>query len=102
DLLRVLGSTTPRAYEKVRGLWYREDGELRSNVPAPLIMNLEEEMPKLAWDLLPMERYRAHNWHCFGDLPRQGYASLYTSLGCPFKCSFCCIQAPFKAGEREL
>jgi anaerobic magnesium-protoporphyrin IX monomethyl ester cyclase len=56
-------------------------------------------MPGMAWDLLPMQKYRAHNWHCFGDLVRQPYASFYTTLGCPFRCSFCCIQAPFKAGE---
>lgn len=49
-----------------------------------------------AWDLLPMHLYRAHNWQCFGDLSqRQPYASIYTSLGCPYKCSFCCIQSPF-------
>jgi radical SAM superfamily enzyme YgiQ (UPF0313 family) len=26
---------------------------------------------------------------------RYPYASIYTSLGCPYKCSFCCINAPF-------
>ena len=26
---------------------------------------------------------------------RTPFASLYTSLGCPFKCNFCCINAPF-------
>jgi radical SAM superfamily enzyme YgiQ (UPF0313 family) len=46
-----------------------------------------------------MSRYRAHNWHCFGGKARQPYAAIYTTLGCPYKCSFCCIQAPFKEGE---
>ena len=49
-----------------------------------------------------METYRAHNWHCFGHLQRQPYAALYTTLGCPYHCSFCCIQAPFKSGEQVL
>jgi radical SAM superfamily enzyme YgiQ (UPF0313 family) len=48
-----------------------------------------------------MDKYRAHNWHCFGDLQREPYASFYTTFGCPFHCSFCCIQAPFKTGEKE-
>ena len=47
-----------------------------------------------------MDRYRAHNWHCFGGIDRQPYAALYTTLGCPYRCTFCCIQAPFKAGEQ--
>ncbi|MBI3862016.1 MAG: radical SAM protein, partial [Planctomycetia bacterium] len=53
-------------------------------------------------DLVPMEKYRAHNWHCFEDLQRQPYAAVYTTLGCPYHCTFCCIQAPFKSGEKEL
>ena len=57
-------------------------------------------MAALAWDLLPMKKYRAHNWHCFGDRQRQPYASFYTTFGCPYHCSFCCIQAPFKSGEK--
>jgi anaerobic magnesium-protoporphyrin IX monomethyl ester cyclase len=53
-----------------------------------------------AWDLLPMSLYKSHNWQCFGDLSqRQPYASIYTSLNCPFACSFCCISAPF--GDRK-
>jgi radical SAM superfamily enzyme YgiQ (UPF0313 family) len=49
-----------------------------------------------------MEKYRAHNWHCFGDLQRQPYAAIYTTLGCPYHCTFCCIQAPFREGARVL
>ncbi len=73
----------------VRGLWYREGEAIRSNPAAPLVKDLDGEMPEVAWDLLPMEKYRAHNWHCFDGLQRQPYASLYTTLGCPYHCSFC-------------
>jgi len=50
--------------------------------------------------MLPMDKYRAHNWHCLDGLKRQPYAAIYTTLGCPYHCSFCCIQAPFKSGEK--
>jgi anaerobic magnesium-protoporphyrin IX monomethyl ester cyclase len=53
------------------------------------------------WDMLPMEKYRAHNWQCFGTPgSRQPYASVATSLGCPFACGFCCINAPFVAATK--
>lgn len=56
-----------------------------------------------AWDLLPMHLYRAHNWQCFGDLDkRMPYAAIYTSLGCPYKCSFCCINAPFNSNRYRM
>ena len=101
DLIKVLKSNR-NAFSEVRGLWYRENGQVRSTRPAPLVADLNGEMPGVAWDLLPMGKYRAHNWHCFGYEDRQPYASLYTTLGCPFHCTFCCIQAPFKSGEQEL
>ena len=98
-LLEALKSGRPD-YSKVRGLCYSEDGALRSTPAAPLVKDLDHEMPEMAWDLLPMKKYRAHNWHCFGNFERQPYASFYTTFGCPYHCSFCCIQAPFKSGEK--
>jgi len=102
ELLSALRESSQPDLQKVRGLWYREDGLVRGSPPAPLVQELDTEMAGLAWDLLPMDRYRAHNWHCFGHLQRQPYASIYTTLGCPYHCTFCCIQAPFKTGEAVL
>jgi radical SAM superfamily enzyme YgiQ (UPF0313 family) len=87
---------------KIRGLGYRQEGRAVLNPAAPLLMDLDRQLPGVAWDLLPMPRYRAHNWHCFGNRDRQPYASMYTTLGCPYHCAFCCIQAPFKSGEHAL
>lgn len=80
----------------VAGLVWRDGDTVHNNLPAPLITDMDGDLHGNAWHLLPMDRYRAHNWQCFGDLgARQPYASIYTSLGCPFRCSFCCINAPF-------
>ena len=89
-------------FTKVGGLVYRNGDRIGHAGASPLVKDLDLEMPGMAWDLLPMHKYRAHNWHCFGDLVRQPYASFYTTLGCPFRCSFCCIQAPFKTGEELM
>jgi len=100
-LVQALQSPVPRL-DLVPDLWYREGAVLRFTRPAPLIKDLDGELPALAWELLPMDRYRAHNWHAFGRPGREPYAALYTTLGCPYKCTFCCIQAPFKSGEKAL
>src|SRR4051812_36830760 len=97
-LVEALKSPVP-ALGSVPGLLYRDGDRIRQNPGKPLLTDLDGEMPGVAWDLLPMAKYRAHNWHCLGGLDRQPYAALYTTLGCPYHCSFCCIQAPFKAGE---
>src|SRR5207247_1195458 len=89
DLIAALRASENPDLAAVHGLVYRRDGRVVTNPAAPLVTNLDEEMPGIAWDLLPMSLYRAHNWHCFGHLERQPYAALYTTLGCPYHCSFC-------------
>jgi radical SAM superfamily enzyme YgiQ (UPF0313 family) len=101
DLLDALNTVNPDL-RQVRDLGYRDGQEYCFTKGGTLVLNLDEEVPGVAWDLLPMNRYRAHNWHCLGHLQRTPYAAVYTTLGCPYKCSFCCIQAPFKQGESAL
>jgi radical SAM superfamily enzyme YgiQ (UPF0313 family) len=92
-------------YADIPSLWWRDaDGLIHAPKSSePLIADLDDEMPGIAWDLMPMERYRAHNWHCFTHIDeRQPYASMHTSLGCPYHCSFCCINAPFGKSSYRL
>jgi anaerobic magnesium-protoporphyrin IX monomethyl ester cyclase len=102
-LVRTLRAGEPSDFSAVPGLVWRDDGMVRNNPAPPLIGDLDGQLHGNAWDLLPMERYRAHNWQCFGALEtRQPYASIYTSLGCPYKCSFCCINAPFGTNRYRM
>ena len=88
----------------VPGLWWWGDrGRVVRNAPAPLVKDLDGEMPGVDWGLLPMREYRNHNWASLGWADgRVPFAALYTSLGCSFRCQFCCIQSPFKSGESAL
>jgi len=101
NLLEILRSGGPDEDYRIPGLWYMKAGKVISNPPAEPIQNLDE-LPFAAWDLLPMEKYRAHNWHCFSHLQDRGhYAVIYTSLGCPYNCNYCNIHALYgKPGIR--
>lgn len=92
QLLEALKSGKELSSYQIPGLWRLQNGEVVSSPPAPLVN--PDELPIAAWDLLPMDKYRAHNWHCFKHLDqRQPYAVIYTSLGCPYNCHYCNIHA---------
>jgi radical SAM superfamily enzyme YgiQ (UPF0313 family) len=84
-----------QTYWGIDGLWYLTNGNV---VPSPRDRLLsEEQLPSVAWDLLPMDKYRAHNWLCLDNLDRrQPYGVTYTSLGCPYKCYFCSCHALYR------
>ena len=95
-LLKALNKGNNK-FSEVPGLWYFEGNEVKNNKAADMFQDLDNSLPGQAWELLDLKKYKAHNWHTFHDLEsRNKYASLQTSLGCPFKCTFCCINAPFE------
>jgi anaerobic magnesium-protoporphyrin IX monomethyl ester cyclase len=101
-LLEELNSNSKIKNYKIDGLWYKKDGKVVSNGWGGLVKDVNE-LPFVAWDMLPVNKYRAHNWHCFKNLnERQPYAVLYASFGCPFNCTFCNIKANYngKPGVR--
>jgi len=63
------------------------------------------EVAEINWDLIDFNDYRAHNWHSWtNNCDRSPYATLFTSISCPFKCEFCCIKSFYgeKYHERPL
>ncbi len=91
-LTMALKSGNDPKKENIPGLSYLEDGKFIANDQPPLVN--PDDLPVAAWDLLPMKSYRAHNWHCFEHIDqRSPYAIMYTSLGCPFNCTYCNIHA---------
>jgi len=84
ELLDRLESTAPVA--GVPGLAYRDDDTVLANPRAPYIEDLDA-LPMPAWDLLPDFPHRFQP-SLFG-YPRSPVATLITSRGCPFSCTFC-------------
>ncbi|MBN2008120.1 cobalamin-dependent protein [candidate division KSB1 bacterium] len=79
----------------VPGLAFYEGQQFVDNGRAPLINDLDE-LPFAAWDLLPMEKYRAHHWQAWDyGMDQSGFAVLYTSLGCPFQCEYCSVNVVY-------
>jgi len=83
--------------KKVNGLGYKENNIPYFTEPSEIVKNLDVDLPGYNWNMLPyknktLDLYRAHYWHTyFKEENRTPFASIYTSLGCQFKCNFCMI-----------
>lgn len=81
---------------KIKGIAYRDSSdniilnEAEKIVPQEL---LHRDLPGVAYDLMPsLSKYRTSSWHAnYIDADRSPFASIYTSLGCIYKCEFCMI-----------
>lgn len=90
----IMGILEDKPYQDIPGLVWRDvSNRVIRNPAAKLVEDLDRDLHGNVWDMLPMDRYRSHNWHAFGGWGRQPYASIYTTLGCPYACSFCMINS---------
>jgi radical SAM superfamily enzyme YgiQ (UPF0313 family) len=79
----------------IPGIWYLAGDKVIGNGTAAGTNNLDE-LPYAAWDLLPMEKYRAHHWQAWDyELDQSRFAMIYTSLGCPFSCEYCSVNVVY-------
>jgi anaerobic magnesium-protoporphyrin IX monomethyl ester cyclase len=87
-------------FSMIAGVATIYDGRIRVNAVRSQDIRWDlDSLPMPAWDLLPNHRYwsigRPHGG-AFGPQTELRYASLMTSLGCPFHCAYCHI-----AGEQD-
>lgn len=95
NLLQIENLDDTSLLRKVLGLGFRDEDTAILNAPERIVQksDLESDLPGMAWDLLPdIKKYRTAGWHSWSNnTEKEPFAALYTSLGCPYKCSFCMI-----------
>lgn len=78
----------------IKGIAYREGNDCYIN-PAEQIVPQEKlhiELPGVDYDSMPpLSQYRTSSWHSNYSGEPSPFASIYTSLGCIYKCDFCMI-----------
>ena len=106
NLLKVDDLNNISLLKKVKGIGFKDEqnnviiNEAEIIVPKKL---LEFDLPGIAWDLLPpLSKYRTAGWHSWSNnSEKQPFAALYTSLGCPYTCSFCMINIINRTNNSE-
>lgn len=76
----------------IKGLAWREGGEVKVNLPRPFIADLDE-MPKPKHELLPLEKYRM-------PMIKGPFTFVVTSRGCPAGCTYCIKHVSYQYSTR--
>ncbi len=96
--------------ENIKGLVWRKNGEIVFNEPEKIVSStdMDSHLPGYAFDLLPFKNkpfdlYRSPMWHTgYIEEQRSPYVAIQTSIGCPYKCHFCCINTINKNDNQEI
>jgi len=85
EVLDVLSGRTDRRLAEVPGLVWRSAAGVTTRTPRREIIRELDDLPRPAWDLVDVDRYR-RAWNA-----RHGYFSMnvVTTRGCPYHCNWC-------------
>tara|TARA_B100001057_G_scaffold225449_1_gene225816 strand:- start:5228 stop:6754 length:1527 start_codon:yes stop_codon:yes gene_type:complete len=106
NLLKVDDLNDDKILKKIKGIGFRNQENFIEINQAEIIVPkklLDTDLPGIAWDLLPsLKMYRTAGWHSWSNnSDKQPFAALYTSLGCPYTCSFCMINIINRTNNSE-
>jgi len=82
ETIRELAAGRP--VSEIKGLCYKESGQIIKNPPRPLIQDLDK-IPPPAYHLMPMDKY----YPAVGSYKRLPAMMLFATRGCPGRCTLC-------------
>jgi len=104
DLSQASDLTKSLSY--IKGIAYRDaEGVHLNEASIPVSRsNLDIILPGINWNKIdPNSGYRTAGWHSWtNNSIKEPFASIYTSLGCPYKCSFCMINIINRSSNDQL
>jgi len=71
-----------KSLHNVKGIYFKEDGEIIYTGKRDIINDIDI-LPMPPYEILSVDRYRTF------EIGQGGSATVFTSIGCPFKCKFC-------------